>query len=154
MPLSLEIEENTLEYKFKKHNHLIGINNSPGPWPKGVWDPRGRCWCFRTYCLGLRVLSGGVWPRTLSGQSVSSDPWKSSKLLILHRFYKHFRLTPISLFALVLPLKSDFAAQGPSESDFVISRKYVILMFGEQCHCKTIKKTIGFISKISKRLLQ
>ena len=66
----------------------------------------------------------------------------------------HFRLTAIYLFALVLALKSVFAAQAPCGSDFGISRKYVILMFGEQCHFKIIEKTIGFISKINKRMLQ
>ena len=53
-------------------------------------------------------------------------------------------MTPINLFALVLALKSVFAAQAPCGSDFGISRKYVILMFGEQCHFKIIKKTNWF----------
>ena len=73
--------------------------------------------------------------------------------MILHRFYKHFWLAPFGLFALVLALKSVFAAQAPCGSDFCISRRYVILMFGEQCHFKIIKN-IGFISKIDKRMLQ
>ena len=60
-------------------------------------------------------------------------------MLILHRFYKHFCLTPICLFALVLALKSVFAAQAPCGSDFCISRRYVILIFGEQCHFKIIE---------------
>ena len=63
-------------------------------------------------------------------------------MLILHRFYKHFRLTPFDMFALVLALKSVFAAQAPCGSDFGISRKYVILMFGEQCHFKIIEKPL------------
>ena len=75
-------------------------------------------------------------------------------MLIFQWFYKHFWLAPFGLFALVLALKSVFAAQAPCGSDFGISRRYVILMFGEQCHFKIIKKTTGFISKIDKRMLQ
>ena len=60
-------------------------------------------------------------------------------MLILHWFYKHVHLTPIRLFALVFALKTVFAVQAPCGSDFCISIKYVILMFGEQCHFKLIR---------------
>ena len=43
--------------------------NSPGLWPKGVWDPQLRCWYFDTYSHDYKGLPGGVWPRTLSPQS-------------------------------------------------------------------------------------
>ena len=51
------------------------IVNSPGLWPKGVWDPGLKC-CVVVLipiAMTIRVLPGGVWPRTLSPQSVSSN---------------------------------------------------------------------------------
>ena len=61
--------------------------------------------------MAKRILPGGVWPRTWSGQSVPSDPRNHQKSLVFRWFYEQFWLTPIGRFALVLALTSDFAAQ-------------------------------------------
>ena len=59
--------------------------------------------------------------------------------MVFHGFYKHFRLAPINLFALVLTQASDFAAQGQSESDFNIFIKAVFSMSVDHCFFKTIE---------------
>ena len=59
------------------------------------------------------------------------------KSLFVHWFSKHVRLAPIGLFAFVLIPTSDFAAQGPSESDLGVSMKCVISMSDDIFFLKT-----------------
>ena len=49
--------------------------------------------------------------------------------MVLPWFYKHSWFTPIGPFALVLALKSDFAAQPYVENDVGIFIRYAISMF-------------------------
>ena len=67
-------------------------------------------------------------------QATHEDPQNHS---FFHLCYKHFRLAPIGLFALVLIPTSDFAAQGPSESDVGVSMKCVISMSDDIFFLKT-----------------
>ena len=48
--------------------------------------------------------------------------------IILQWFYEHFWLAPVDIFALVLALKTDLAAQASVENDFSIFTRYVISM--------------------------
>ena len=85
--------------------------HSRGLVPKGMWDPKLKRLLFDTYCVDLRVLPGGVWPRSLPRQSESEDLRNQPTSFVLHWCYKHFLLPGIKLFALEAALKSDFAAQ-------------------------------------------
>ena len=75
--------------------------------------------------------------RTLPPQSESSDTWKSSKMLILHRCYKHFRLALINMFALLNVRRAFSPHRRKARTTFdmfimyVMSMCYNISVFGQ-----------------------
>ena len=86
----------------------------------------------------MRVgLPRGIWPRTLPDQSEPSDLGKSSKSLILLTFYKHFRLTPICLSALLTHGNANLTIVKPP---ILISQHLWFLCRFQTKHCFTIVK--------------
>ena len=79
-----------------------GMENSPGLWPKGVWDPRLEVYVFQ-YVLAQQYE--GPARGHLASNFVPSislkPPLKIIKINGFLRFYKHFSLTGVGLFALV-----------------------------------------------------
>ena len=53
-------------------------SNSPGLWPKGVWDPKPRCWCFSTYSHDYNGPACGRTASNFAGSKSIKRPRKSS----------------------------------------------------------------------------
>ena len=84
-----------------------------GPlWPKGVWDP-GLSFVFLIpIAMTIRVLPGAFGLELCPPNRNQATPQIYKTSLVLDGCYKHFRLTAIYLFALVVAPKNDFAAAG------------------------------------------
>ena len=148
------VENTCFAWKTMEHlTHIFHYKNSPGPWPKGVWDPKLRCWYFDTYSHGYKGLAGGHLASNFVGPISVKHPLKFIKIIDFTQVLYAFSLGTDQSFCTCVMACGHFRCTGVRRERFLHFSNscvfYISWMVLFQNH-----KNHGFTCKICNRMLQ